>query len=268
MQPYLSIFGKSIPSYGFFITLGVICGNLIAIYVLRKNKLSFLDFIILEAYCFLGGFMGAKLLYFVTASNEIEWNRLGDLEYFNAIMKSGFVFYGGLIGGILFMFIFGKVHKIDSLTYIERFIFVLPYIHSFGRVGCFMAGCCYGRPYDGPGAVVYPEGSFAISGVKLFPVQIVEAIILLVISVVMLIIQIRRDAHYQLETYILLYSIARFVLEFFRYDEIRGIYWGLSTSQWISIVLLFVSVFLIYRKTIKRREMRLIQNINCNSVTR
>ena len=142
-------------------------------FVLKHEKLDFNDWMILEAYCILGGFLGAKLLYLLVSYKSIDWSRITDFQYFNALMLSGFVFYGGLIFGLIFVFLAGKIHKIPAGIYVRKFIFLIPFMHSFGRVGCFMAGCCYGIPYDGIGAVVFPEGSYAIPGIKLFPVQFV-----------------------------------------------------------------------------------------------
>ena len=153
------------------IASGVIVANLIAMFVLKKIKLDLNDFLILESYCFLGAFVGAKILYFIVSIDEIDWSRFFDIKYFNQLMLSGFVFYGGLIGGLLIILLGGKVHKIKSTEYIRNFVFLIPLIHSFGRIGCFWAGCCYGIPYKGIGAVIYPENSFAPSGINLFPVQ-------------------------------------------------------------------------------------------------
>lgn len=68
----------------------------------------------------------------------------------------------------------GKIHKFNVKIYIRNFIFLIPFIHAFGRIGCFFAGCCFGIPYNGIGAVVFPENSYALPDVSLFPVQLVE----------------------------------------------------------------------------------------------
>ena len=256
MHLYINLFGLSIPSYGFMIATGVIIANLIAVFVLKKTGLDFNDFIIIEAYCMLGGFVGAKLLYFIVSYQTIEWSRILELQYFNEVMKSGFVFYGGLIGGLLMAFAAGRIHKIDSKRYIRTFIFLIPMIHSFGRIGCFMAGCCYGKPYDGIGAVVFPENSFALAGISLFPVQIVEAGILMIIAIIILVLQFRKNWYFTIETYLILYGIARFCLEYLRYDEIRGTAAGLSTSQWISILIIGISlVVCIVKLRCHRKEL-------------
>ncbi len=244
MHLYLHLFGLTIPAYGFFIAIGVIIANLVAVAVIKRTETDFNDFIILEAYCFLGAFIGAKVLYLAVSLNDIDWERITEIKYFNTLMQSGFVFYGGLIGGILATVLAGRIHSIDSKIYVRTFIFLIPMIHSFGRIGCFMAGCCYGKPYQGRFSVIFPEGSFAPSGIRLFPVQLLEAVILMVISLVVLTVLIKKYS-FTVEVYLLLYGISRFLLEYLRADENRGIFAGLSTSQWISMVLVGISVVLL-----------------------
>ena len=207
MKLYVDLFGMSIPSYGLMIATGVIVANIFAMFILKYTKQDINDFIILEAYCILGGFTGAKLLYLVVSFRDIAWDHILNLQYFNSLMQSGFVFYGGLIGGLAFMYIAGRFHKIDPIPYVKNFIFLIPMIHGFGRVGCFLSGCCYGKPYDGPGAVIFPENSFAIPNVKLFPVQLVEAVSLLMIAIVLLLLRLVKNWPYMIETYLILYSV-------------------------------------------------------------
>ena len=247
MSLYFTFGNFSIPAYGCMIALGVVLANLAALLVLRKYRLDFNDLIILEAYAFLGGFLGAKLLYLLVSFRDIDWSRITDLSYVNSLMQSGFVFYGGLIGGLLMVLAAGRLHRIDAGLYIRRVIFLIPFIHSFGRIGCFCAGCCYGRPYDGPGAVIFPEGSYAPAGILLFPVQLLEAGLLMMIAVFLLFLQLRKNWYYTIETYLIMYAITRFVLEFFRYDAERGLFLGISTSQWISFGMIAAALLLIFR---------------------
>lgn len=235
LKLHFDIFGFIIPSYGLMIGLGVVLANVIAFGLIKKRKHDPNDFVVLEGYTFLGGFLGAKLLYILVSLKEIEWNRMLELDYFNQVMQGGFVFYGGLIGGLILVFVAGKLHRIRAIEYVRTYIFLIPFIHSFGRVGCFLAGCCYGVPYDGKGAVCYPEGAFAPSGIPLFPVQLVEAVLLLYIAVGLLFLQLKLNWNYTIETYLVAYSFVRFGLEFLRYDEARGYFLNVSTSQWISI---------------------------------
>lgn len=243
--------------------LGVITANLLAFFLLRRTKQDGNDFIVLEAYGILGGFVGAKLLYLIVSAKEIDWSQITDLKYFNQLMQGGFVFYGGLVGGICVVILAGRLHRIQTRGYITNFIFLVPLIQGFGRVGCFLAGCCYGIPYDGIGAVVFPENSYALPGVKLFPVQLVETVILLIISAVLAFWRYRKNSVHVLELYFILYGIARFVLEFFRYDTIRGQFVGLSTSQWISILLIVIACVILLKNniTFQKKSAQIPQDV-------
>ena len=256
MQLYINIFGHRMPSYGLMIVIGVVLANLLALFVLKKFNQDANDFIILEAYAFLGGFIGAKLLYLVVSFKQIEWNRIIEIDYFNQLMQSGFVFYGGVILGLVFVLGAGKFHKLPAMEFIRNFIFLIPFIHCFGRIGCFLSGCCYGIPYEGIGAVVFPKDSVAISGVPLFPVQLVEAVFLMVISMTILILQLKIRWKYTVETYLITYGVLRFILEFFRYDDARGSIYMFSTSQWISLLIILVVIaMLLYQSITTKKKM-------------
>ncbi len=261
MHVYTHLFGIVIPSYGLMIATGVVLANLVGFLVLKREQLDFNDFIILEAYCILGAFIGAKVLYLVVSYKYIDWSRLLDYKYFNDLMLGGFVFYGGLIGGLLFVYLGGRFHKIKPDQYLKSFVFLIPFIHCFGRIGCFMAGCCYGIPYHGIGAVIFPEGSFAPAGVELFPIQLVEATCLMIIAIIILLLQITQRFEYTVELYLLLYGIVRFILEYFRFDDIRGGLAFLSTSQWISVLMICVAVFSFTLRRIRNHRLNKIEHL-------
>jgi len=243
MHIVFHLFGFDIPAYGLMISIGIILANLIAYILLKQEKRSFDDLLLYEAYIALGGFFGAKLLYLFTIFDSIEWSQLYRFQYFNDLIRGGFVFYGGLIGGFLSMIVAGRIHHLDTAYYSSKLVFLVPFCHAFGRIGCFMAGCCYGIKYTGPLHVVFPSNSYAPSGIPLFPVQIVESILLFVISLIIFILMKQLHFRYTIELYGCSYSVLRFFLEYLRYDDMRGIYFGLSTSQWISILIFLLSAF-------------------------
>ena len=249
MHEYLDVFGFEMPLYGLMILIGIIVANAVALSLCKKIKADKLELLTVESYGIVGAFLGSKLLFLIIGFREIDWARIGEIKYLMNVILNGFVFYGGLIGAILFMMLAGKFHDIQVWYYLRRFIFMIPIMHAFGRVGCFFAGCCYGRPYHGFGAVVFPEGSQALSGVELFPVQLVEAILVMILAIVLILLEVKKKFYYTIETYLITYSVIRFILEFMRYDAVRGEAFGLSTSQWISIVVFIGTVISItYRK--------------------
>lgn len=234
----LEIGAVIIPWYGLFIVLGIAAGMILGFFLIRINHMKFDDFIQIVCFVGLGAMIGAKLLYLAVSWKSIDFSRITDLEYLNALMGGGFVFYGGLIG----LYLCGKILYIPVMDYARVAVPVIPLAHAFGRIGCAFVGCCYGVPYDGPGAVVYTESIAAPTGVPLFPVQAVEAAgNLVIVAVLCLYGKIcRRNGKRaeSLQLYLAMYAVFRFVLEFVRYDDSeRGLLMGLSTSQWISIVI-------------------------------
>ncbi|MBP5772581.1 MAG: prolipoprotein diacylglyceryl transferase [Eubacterium sp.] len=257
MCEYLNIFGIQLPMYGMMILLGIIVSNAVALSLCKRFEKDKLELLTIESYGIVGGFLGSKILFLIISFKDIDWSQAASLKGIMAILSNGFVFYGGLIGAILFMMLSGKIHKLDVWSYIRDFIFMIPIMHCFGRIGCFCAGCCYGMPYHGPGAVKFPAGSQAPSGEELFPVQLVEAGLVLIIAIILLILKIKKDFFYTIETYLISYSVVRFVLEFFRYDAIRGAAFGLSTSQWISIgIFIGTIISIIYRKKTGTKKVK------------
>lgn len=174
-----------------------------------------------------------------------------------------FVFYGGLIGGAIAVFIFCRYYKLPTLPTFDVMAVGVPLGHAFGRVGCFLGGCCYGAEVDAsnPFAVIYPAVStIAPSGVPLIAVQLLESAALVVIFAIVLIVYLKTKIKgLCFGLYILLYSIARFIIEFYRGDAVRGVYGAFSTSQYISIALFILSTVFICmiaqrtRRTIEKR---------------
>ena len=246
MHLYLKFFGLALPSYGLMIATGIITANILAFFCLLQDKKDINDFLILEAGGFLGAVLGAKLLYLAVSWKTINWEQIS-LPTFNKLMQGGFVFYGGLIGGILALFFTGKLLHLSALQYLKKYIFLIPWMHGFGRLGCYMAGCCYGIPYDGPGCVIFPDNSLAPTGIKLFPVQLTEAVFLLIISVSLFFMWKKQLQDYTIPVYLIAYGILRFSLEFLRYDEERGFLCFFSTSQWISILLIIAGILFLWK---------------------
>lgn len=248
MHLYFNFGVKLIPGYGLMIILGLVFSNLIALKVLKKASLNINSFIILEAYSLLGGGIGAKMLYLIISYRQIDWSKLGDLYYFNNLLRGGFVFFGGLIGALVFLVLAGHLHNINYKAYLQKITFLIPFAHAFGRIGCFMAGCCYGIPYNGVGHVVFPSNSLAPSGIPLFPVQLLEASCLFIVSFIIWYL----STHFKFNSiiiYLLGYSILRFFIEFLRYDEKRGSLGIFSTSQWISLLLLLSTlIYILYKR--------------------
>ena len=161
--------------YGLFIVSGIAAGAFLGFILMRVNHLQFDDFIQIACFVGLGAMAGAKGLYLGVSWNSIDFTRITDSDYLSLLMGGGFVFYGGLFGGMIGLYLCGKILHICVSEYACNAIPVIPLAHAFGRMGCAFVGCCYGIPYDGPGAIVYKESIAAPMNVPLFPVQVVEA---------------------------------------------------------------------------------------------
>ncbi len=240
-----------IPYYGFFIALGVCMAALCGYVQVKLFHLDVNDFTIIASLVGLGGVVGAKLLYLIVSWRQIDVSRLLEWEYLNSIMVGGFVFYGGLMGGLLSLLLCARIGKLPVLRYVHVCMPCIPIVHGFGRIGCSLVGCCY----EGPLAQVYENSLFAPNHVPLFPVQRTEALANLMIAAILLFyIDTRRTRKKNsLCIYLLLYTPVRFALEYFRNDS-RGAFGGFSTSQWISLGLFFAAI--LYWLSSRARERK------------
>ncbi len=249
MMPTFQIFGKTIAMYGLMIMIGLIVGVAIALLRSKKNNLLAED--ILFASCFggIGLLIGAKLLYILTILPKLISYRqiLFDNPYLLAgIIKGGFVFYGGLIGALVGYFIYCKKFKINTVQMLDLIAPSIPIIHAFGRLGCNFAGCCYGIPYNGPGHVIFHRSLVAPGDIALFPTQLAESVLNFIAGILLLLYSTKaKKTGNVLGVYIIYYSVMRFLIEFLRGDVSRGILLQISTSQWISLALLPIGIWLI-----------------------
>lgn len=234
-----SIGPVTIPGYGFMIAVGVIC--CVAMAMKRAKKYGMSDEAVIDiAICGLAaGFLGAKLLYLV-----VEW-RAFLADPLSMLGSRGFVVYGGISAGVLGAIIYCKYKKLVFLEYFDLCAPSIALAQGFGRIGCFMAGCCYGKETDLPIGVIFPENSMAPAGVKVLPTQLFSSAGNFCIMFFLL-------WHYKRGkrvgdtgfVYMLLYGIGRFFLEFLRNDD-RGVVGILSTSQFISLFIVAAAIGLL-----------------------
>jgi len=252
MLPTISILNHTIAMYGFMILIGIISGTLVSIRLSKRNSIKSEDVIFSIIYGVLGIIVGAKLLYIII---EIPWI----IQNMSALMQNpvlikelftgGFVFYGGLIGGFLMVLFYCFQYHISFAHITSVVVPAIPLAHAFGRIGCYFAGCCFGIPYEGFFHIVFINSQIAPNNIALFPTQLFECFINLLIFLAVFFYATKNLGSFKvLAFYLLLYSIMRFFMEFLRGDTERGISLGLSTSQWISIVLFLLSL-VIYRKS-------------------
>ncbi len=246
MLPYINVFGKIYPTYGVLAFLGIVVAISFGIFYFSKfYDIKKEDIFYCSMFALIGIAIGAKLLYILTVIPYIihNFNTIDFKTLIPNLFQGGFVFYGGLIGGILGILVYSKLFKISFKKLSAILIPTVPIFHSIGRLGCLCAGCCYGKEYHGFGSITFYNTQFAPTGIPLFPIQIIESICNLIIFIIILLTYKKYVGTYKtVSLYAILYSIVRFVLEFYRGDVARGILLGLSTSQWISIILLIIGI--------------------------
>lgn len=237
----------TVHGYGLMIGLGFLAAVLLGIYRAKKLDLSPDHLTGLAIYVLLFGFLGGKLLFLIVEFDAFLSNPLG------AIGSEGFVVYGGIITGFLTIILYCKIKKCSVLSYMDLLAPCIAVNQSLGRVGCFLAGCCYGRETDHAFGVIFPEGCLAPAGVKLVPTQLISAAGMMLIAIGLILYQSRAKFKGCVAGYYLLsYSIGRFVIEFFRNDD-RGTVGTWSTSQFISILIFVFAVGMLlfmYRKRV------------------
>lgn len=241
---YFEFLGKQIPLYGIFFYIGIFAAGGVALLICECKRLSKFDTVASGVYAMIGAIIGAKLLFILVSWRDIiaykvEYE-LSLSDTLMSVIKGGFVFYGGLIGGALGLAVYVLQFKMKLSDFADIYAVVLPLGHAFGRIGCFFGGCCYGVPHDGAFSYTYTATAGTTPlGVPLLPVQLIEAIALFILFAILLGIFLGHTQHTYLcvKIYALSYSVIRFILEFFRGDKERGGFLYLSTSQWISLVI-------------------------------
>lgn len=255
MFPFLEIFGRQIPFYGLWLVVGAASSILLLYFTAPQKGLLRDDALYGALYALIGGLIGAKLLYlFMALPTLIRYFAYfsGSFSALYALLAGGYVYYGGLLGGVFTLWLYSRQFKTPFLPYLDHAAVFLPLAHAFGRIGCFFAGCCYGIPYRGSCAVTFPPETFGLGGVALFPVQLLEALLNFLLFLG-LFFAFRKGCKpgQAAAAYLLCYAPLRFSLEFLRYDGSRGSLWLFSTSQWISAAAFFSGLALLY--VMKRR---------------
>ena len=254
MSYYITIFDRQIPLYGICFYAGIFLAATLAMLLSQKRGLPRYEITYSAVYTMTGSLIGSKLLFILVSIKDIIRYSIPIL----AVIKGGFVFYGGLIGGLLGLLIYTKQFKLSIVPFLDVYATVLPLGHAIGRVGCFFGGCCYGMEYDGVGHIIYHEsvGNTPL-GVPLLPIQLIEAFCLLLLFLVLLILLLR-GARLGIPTtcYALSSSVLRFILEFFRGDTERGRFGMLSTSQWVSLAVFLAAVGLLLLRLSRRKKKK------------
>lgn len=246
MQPFFHLFGLSIPAYGVMMSLGMLLALALLYYTKRFSAFTEDDILTAALYAILVGLVGAKLLYWITELKNI----IADPSIFKGMLTQGFVFFGSLIGGILGVLLYVRKYKKNFFALSDLFVPSLALAQAVGRVGCHLAGCCYGCETDSALHVIFPEGAGAPAGVPLVPTQLLESAFMLLLAILLVVLVTRKKPYGTvLAWYCILYGVWRFFIEFYRNDD-RGFVGLLSTSQFIGVFVIAagIAILVLIRK--------------------
>lgn len=251
MHPLIEIYGQYYSSYHilFFIS---IFASVLMFFALSFGIRSFLDKVYFCSVCFIFGILGSKLFFFIEDPN------LAIEELFN--LKSGFVYYGSLFGVILAVALI-NYRNTSQLKLDFALLSISSALGMFiGKIGCFLAGCCYGWPTDSKLGVFFTQpntSAYHISHAR-FPIQLLDSLSNLGLLVILLVIfKIKQQRELVILTFLIVYPITRFFTEFLRADISRGFVFQdtLSLSQLYSVVI-FIStiIYIIFSSFMKKRQ--------------
>lgn len=235
-DPILQIGNYKVYMYGLMIAVGILVGSFVLYKYGKLKKVGepFLDFCFFDSIGAIFFGFGAAAL-FQGIYNYIENPSAG------FSLSGGITFIGGLLGGIIFFlavyFLLRKKLKgrlIQAISFIPCVILV---DHAFGRVGCFFAGCCYGKETDSIFGITFPGMTHAVH-----PTQLYEAIFLFVMFAVCSYLVLKKDFRYNMSLYLVTYGIFRFCIEFLRGDDRGKFILGISPSQFWSIIMVLAGI--------------------------
>jgi phosphatidylglycerol---prolipoprotein diacylglyceryl transferase len=257
MYPELFRIGDfPINTYGLLLAIGMLLALFTASRLAARDGLPRERIYDLGLWTLIGGLLGSKILMLFTEENV----QIFSLDF----LRSGGVYYGGFIGGLLALVLLIRWYKLPFWKVADAFAPALALGQAIGRQGCFAAGCCWGKPTDSFLGVHFTEHAHEFTGVPIYgpdgadlylhPTQLYESTTMLIVFGILILIHRKKRFDGQvLIAYAIIYSIVRFIIEFFR-DDPRGnllgltTLTGLSTSQIISLIVAAGAVvFMIWR---------------------
>jgi phosphatidylglycerol---prolipoprotein diacylglyceryl transferase len=261
-----------INTYGVFLAIAFLCGILVTVKLAERDGLPRQKIYDLSLWMLLAGLIGSKILMLFTEPEYRENPvQLISLDF----LRSGGVWYGGLLGGVLVGYLLMKRYQLPWWKTADAFAPGLAIGNFFGRQGCFAAGCCWGKPTTLPWGVKFTDLGHQITGVPtntyLHPTQLYESFAMLPVFFFLFWLHKRKRFSGQvILAYALLYSAIRFAIEFVRDDprgDILGLttLTGLSTSQLISIVIGLCALILLVVRRRRAQQVEKTDGLVANS---
>lgn len=237
MHPFFALGRIRIPAWGTLAALGAAAGLGLCLRLLPKGRRRDGGIVLLWALA--GAAVGAKVSYLFTAPGDVPLR-----------LASGFVYYGGLWGGALAAAAAASHRGCPALEITDAASPGLALGHALGRIGCFLAGCCWGIPAPEPWGIALPQALAAPRGVPLLPVPLYEAAGNALLCAGLLLYRKKKPCRTPgsiTGLYLSAYAVLRFLLEFLRGDEARGRWGALSAGQWNALAALLVGLWLLVR---------------------
>ena len=252
MHPILFKIGPiTIYTYGVLIATAFFLALALAVRQARMEGEDLQKIMDLGFYILLSAVVGSRLLYIAVEFREYLSNPLRIFK----VWEGGLVFYGGFIMAMAVVIIYVKKNEMSLWKVGDILAPSVAIGQGVGRLGCFFAGCCYGRETDVPWAVIFKNpNTLAPMDVHLHPTQLYDSANGFIIFAALLILRKFKKFDGQLFwTYTLLYAVGRFIVEIFRGDERGFVTASLSTSQFIAIPLFAVSIVMLIK--LKRQKI-------------
>lgn len=240
----------TIYGYGLMIAIGIVAAYLNTERLAKKARLDPEPVFNILIVGVGSGIIGAKLLYYITVLDEIIANPKLLLN-----LTEGFVVYGGIIFGILGAYLYCRKKRLLFLHYLDCAAPSIALAQGFGRIGCFLAGCCYGTPMESPISITFTDSAYAPNHIPLFPSQLVSSAFDFLHFFVLCALFKRNKQPGKIGAfYLMFYSIGRFIIEFFRGDLERGNVGTLSTSQFISVFVAIAGAAMVVFLSKRKKE--------------
>ena len=245
MYPVLFSIGPlTIHSYGLMLGIAFLVTTYLAskrakIFNIPKDTVSNLTILFL-----ISGVIGARIAYVLANMSYF----VGDPLQILMINKGGLIFYGGLILAFISGIICAKITNLDILDVADLMAPFITLGHAIGRLGCFLNGCCFGRSTDSCLGIRFPH-----TLAKVYPTQLFSFAGLLILFFLLIFLQNRRSFKGEIiSSYLILYGMFRFLIEFLRGD-LLVVFYGLTSTQLLSIILVVVGIILfVFTKHLKK----------------
>jgi len=243
----ISIGSFSLPTYGVLVALGFLAGLGVAVRLGKRLGLPTEKVTNLAVYCALAGILGAKLFMFLFDIGDYIRNP-GQIFSMETLQAAG-VFHGGFIVAFLFAIWYIRREQLPALATMDAFAPGIVLGQAIGRLGCFAAGCCWGKECNLPWGVRFRSDAAAPVPLDrtLHPVQLYEsAADLLIFAILYRQFGRKHPAGRIIGLYLVLYSTARFIIEFYREHE-QALVGPFSLTQWIALALLVLGIGILVR---------------------